>query len=31
MMLDEINAIAQRQREKEESFRHRIVVCIAAG
>jgi bidirectional [NiFe] hydrogenase diaphorase subunit len=31
MMLDEINAIAQRQREKEESFRHRIDVCIAAG
>jgi len=31
MMLDEINEIAQRQREKETGFRHRINVCIAAG
>ncbi len=31
MMLDEINEIAQRQREKEAGFRHRINVCIAAG
>jgi bidirectional [NiFe] hydrogenase diaphorase subunit len=31
MMLDEINDIAQRQREKEAGFRHRINVCIAAG
>ena len=31
MMLDEMHHIARSEREREESFRHRINVCIAAG